>query len=465
MEDEEIKHYWSKLLIFLIVVGFGYLSYYKFMIYDKRDINTNTNVVDNNSNTNENEKEENNSKGNNEVEKEKANILTRVGSLVSLLSNEEKNTEFKNLKKEYNGISVVFNCTDFDSSPLDPDTKTCLVSEVIYNNVLKLNLNIIAGENWHDVLYQNENYYVIVKTGGILTEHSIIIYNSNGKLLSTIGGILYDTDDTSNVEGRVILGDFKYIKFIGNEIHFVKTEDEDNKDNIYYVIDLSSKNLKNIEPKKVEKKDAIKKIAVTNPEIKKYYEYISAEDLIAEDEYDFNYFNNNKNQVALRRVVDSKNIIIKNCADYDVMENTANPNVTYICYTDDQFAQGCVSSFNKDPNAKVNVLPGKYLKEAVEQIYGKGSYVAENFYASSHLFQYVNSTDEYIELTHCGGGMSAKYVAELYLAEKGANVMYLYEKITGTTFEEVKTKEISIKHTFEKNSYDNNYHYVKSEEA
>ena len=37
MEDEnEIKNYWSKLLLFLIIVFLGYLTYYKFMVFDKK---------------------------------------------------------------------------------------------------------------------------------------------------------------------------------------------------------------------------------------------------------------------------------------------------------------------------------------------------------------------------------------------------------------------------------------------
>lgn len=35
-DDNEIKNYWSKLLLFLIIVFLGYLTYYKFMVFDKK---------------------------------------------------------------------------------------------------------------------------------------------------------------------------------------------------------------------------------------------------------------------------------------------------------------------------------------------------------------------------------------------------------------------------------------------
>ena len=213
-----------------------------------------------------------------------------------------------------------------------------------------------------------------------------------------------------------------------------------------------------------DKEEKMENVAVTNVEVKKYYDYVSAKHIVVQNSYDFNYFNNNKNEVALERIIGDKHKIIKKCSDYDVMENTNNPNFVYTCYTEEQWDQGCVSSFNKEENAKVNVLDGKYLKEAVEEIYGKNSYVAKTFTAGN-TYQYINSKDEYIELTTCGGGLNAFYNAELYSAEKNSNTMILYEKITGSTLDDVKVEKINIKHVFEKNSYDNNYHYVKSEKA
>ncbi len=35
-DDNEITNYWSKLLLFLIIVFFGYITYYKFMVFDKK---------------------------------------------------------------------------------------------------------------------------------------------------------------------------------------------------------------------------------------------------------------------------------------------------------------------------------------------------------------------------------------------------------------------------------------------
>lgn len=60
VDDNEIKNYWSKLLIFLLIIGVGYLTYYKFLVYDKKNTDIN--------NTNNLEEKDNNDQINNIVE-------------------------------------------------------------------------------------------------------------------------------------------------------------------------------------------------------------------------------------------------------------------------------------------------------------------------------------------------------------------------------------------------------------
>ena len=60
--DSEIKNYWSKLLIFLLIIGVGYLTYYKFFIFDKKNDNKQDNNVVEKKDENSNKKEENSNK-------------------------------------------------------------------------------------------------------------------------------------------------------------------------------------------------------------------------------------------------------------------------------------------------------------------------------------------------------------------------------------------------------------------
>ena len=147
-DDDEIKNYLSKLLIFIIIVAFGYLSYYKFFIYDKRDV-SNNNVI---------KKEENNKEKNDtglkpsytddsgsNVEYEYNNIVENNDNN-SNNSNEEIEEENKENNKnkidseDNNAVNDTSNDIDGLSTKLYNEIKKS-IDEVPYTSIITSNIS------------------------------------------------------------------------------------------------------------------------------------------------------------------------------------------------------------------------------------------------------------------------------------------------------------------------------------
>ena len=229
------------------------------------------------------------------------------------------------------------------------------------------------------------------------------------------------------------------------------------------------------ESSKVEEKEEQKLVSVNinDAEVKKYYNYVSFDhESGTVNEYDYNRIANNKNYFAYTKLIVSSSLKEEKCSTYAsyIEKNSPNPEFVHRCKTFNDDGEGCSSEYNKRTNTKVVVLEEKTLKEAVELIYGKGTYIAGKFaIGGSDYFGYVSDESKYILLTACGGGTGPWYTSKLSKAEKSSSELYIYEELTDNSneFDENtnNNEKLIVKHTFEKNTYDNNYHYVKSEKG
>ena len=248
-------------------------------------------------------------------------------------------------------------------------------------------------------------------------------------------------------------------------------KNDNNKDN--NVVENNNK------PSNVENQNIIDDKKDDVNDIEKYYDYVSLNGLFTNYDssnnpiYDYDYLNNNKNFIAYNKVIiknENKYIKSDKCSNYlnDIMKR--NDGTNYICYTLE--SEGMVTcgdkEYNSNPNTKVYTLSSDDLKNAVETIYGKDSYKPSTFNIGGLMFyHYVESKDTYIALDGCGGGTGPHYVSKLLKSEKDNNYLYLYEEVKSESLDDDKTliNVATVKHTFEKNLYDDNYHYVKTEKV
>lgn len=219
--------------------------------------------------------------------------------------------------------------------------------------------------------------------------------------------------------------------------------------------------------------EKVESLSINSAEAKKYYGYVNSNNESGTvDAYNYNRLNEYKNYNAYAKLIVPSSLKEEKCSKYAsyIEQISPNPEFVHRCLTFDDDGSGCSSEYNKRADTKVVVLEDKTLKEAVELIYGKGSYVAGKFAIGGlDYFEYVDNESKYILLTACGGGTGPSYISKLVKAEKNSKNLYIYEELTDNAdkFDTSVTgnRKLVVKHTFEKNTYDNNYHYVKSEKG
>lgn len=230
---------------------------------------------------------------------------------------------------------------------------------------------------------------------------------------------------------------------------------------------------KPVEKPKENEEIKVEDVDITDAVIQKYYGYISSNERIANSEFDkeLNYILDHKNDIAFAKTFDKTLIQEKKCslyADYIVKEKGNEWLCNGIEWDDKK-------STNKSASITISVINGDDIKNAVETLFGKGSYKAKDFkcngpYESRCI--YKEDTNEYLSVYYREFEEESYYETDLIKAEKDSNHLYIYEKFKEhiITIDEEDTKEDEkevgvLKHTFEKNTYDDNYHYVKSEKT
>ena len=170
-DDDEIKNYWSKLLIFLLIVGVGYLTYYKFLVYDKKNNNINANKV---------EEKINDNKENNVVENEDGNAT---------------NSDNKNNKIEGTDNNKVEN--------KDPKSNILLKKDNNISNDDKIEINKILRDDFSYFLSYDNDESKFRFSGNIFNDYNKTflftkyIMNSKGKVQVVTG-----MDEEGNILGN-----------------------------------------------------------------------------------------------------------------------------------------------------------------------------------------------------------------------------------------------------------------------
>ena len=219
--------------------------------------------------------------------------------------------------------------------------------------------------------------------------------------------------------------------------------------------------------------NVVEKLNINDVEVQKYYNFVSSNGRLGGYEsYDYEYLIKNKNLNAYNKIIFPQAKLGKNqCVKYSkyIVKNPLAPDYPYGCFDFDNPIISCNAEQNNSELTMVSTILDIDMKDAVEKIYGKGTYEAYDFTINPSIhFQYVEEEKKYILLNNCGGGFGPTYITKLIGADKIANKIFIYEGFADQNDVDA-TKytydKLVVKHIFEKNTYDNNYHYVKTEKA
>ena len=222
--------------------------------------------------------------------------------------------------------------------------------------------------------------------------------------------------------------------------------------------------------------EKIENIDINNTEIQKYYNYVNSDGVSGTiDTFDYDRLNKNKNYNAFVKLINQSKTKEEKCSIYLKYIEKISPNPEYMlgCSAfSNGGEEGCSREYNEREGTMISTLEEETLKEAVETIYGKGSYKPSNIkFGSSSHFEYIAEKSKYILINHCGGGTGPFYSSKLIKGERSNNNLFIYEELTdnssmfGEDNNSNNLKKLIVKHTFEKNSYDDNFHYSKTEKA
>ena len=249
-DDTKIKNYWTKLLLFIILVAFGYLTYYKYMVYDKKDNNTNNgnNVVDNGNtnNTENNEKTNNNAVDNGNSNNTENNEKTNNNAVDNGNSGEEQNVDSGN---NNNGTSAVdnnnyFYCNDEDEN----NTKVyTLKNGKLYNAIVESSNADSSNINENELDFKEvENVSNVKKIFGVIDNSAcstekglLVITNNNEAYIYTITGLV-----SGYYSKAYYLKDYKIKDIISYDGKHLCGSGEDNLNSMnhvsYHVIDINN---------------------------------------------------------------------------------------------------------------------------------------------------------------------------------------------------------------------------------
>lgn len=256
-------------------------------------------------------------------------------------------------------------------------------------------------------------------------------------------------------------------KQINNTNNVVENKDNGNTKDIEQENNVTDK----------EKEDKNQNIGISDAEVQKYFNYVSSDGESGTiDAFDYNRLIDNKNYNAYVKLIKESKTKEEKCSIYIDYIEKISPNPEYMlgCSAFSNGGdEGCSKEYNEREGTMISTLEEKTLKEAVETIYGKNTYKPGNIrFGSSSHFEYIAEKSKYILINHCGGGTGPFYSSKLVKCERSNNNLFIYEELTDNSsmFSEDNDnsnnlKKLIVKHTFEKNSYDDNYHYVKTEKA
>lgn len=268
MENNEKSNKGLVILIVifsLMVLGLGgWMVYDKVFNKDEPKPVEGDNTKDNNDSgekheeTDNDESEENDDNGNQETSNEQINNqgtdnanniivlegyplksdVSSVGFVSDLLTENDFKKNFKNLKREKDGIKFVYNCTEFD--------KECTWIEVTINDVITIDSGYDEDYKMLEELYKINNFYIIVdynysESGGgaIYT-----IYDNNGKQV-------YNGYNHRGLDFEKLGIEIPEVMFNNNKMYIVETvcglQDEEGNKRVckhdiefeYNIIDLS----------------------------------------------------------------------------------------------------------------------------------------------------------------------------------------------------------------------------------
>lgn len=190
-KDDEIEYYWIKLLIFIIIACFAYLSYYKFVIYDKRKVNNK--VITENNNT------ENKDKNNNTEKKLENNINNNNQNELKTNYVNDKDTSIKDNIKDTDNEEKKLADKFFNSFKNSENTKINYVEEVG---------NEIDDKNAIDILIDDIEIIELMKLTSSTATKDIYEYSSiNNEDISEYNklvGIIFHNLNSSDVTDIVV---------------------------------------------------------------------------------------------------------------------------------------------------------------------------------------------------------------------------------------------------------------------
>lgn len=154
-----------------------------------------------------------------------------IGDFYEILTFDQLKTNFKNLEKNVNGNTLVFNCEEFDES--EP---SCAKITLTINNEFEYVEEVPYGLGVYDniVLYKVSNYYVVytkVNEGGC-DWNKLSIYKDNVEVYKSSLPIKshYELKD-NDINGETNI----YLKpsIVNNVLHYVEQVDVNVEGNIY----------------------------------------------------------------------------------------------------------------------------------------------------------------------------------------------------------------------------------------
>jgi len=244
MENNEKSN--KGLIILIVVFGLIVLGLGGWMIYDKVTSDREEPKQEEKDNGNQ---ETSNEQINNQGTDNANNIIvlegyplksdvSSVGFVSDLLTENDFKKNFKNLKREKDGIKFVYNCTEFD--------KECTWIEVTINDVITIDSGYDEDYKMLEELYKINNFYIIAdhnysESGGgaIYT-----IYDNNGKQV-------YNGYNDRGLDFEKLGIEIPEVMFNNNKMYIVETvcglqDEEENKrvckhdiEFEYNIIDLS----------------------------------------------------------------------------------------------------------------------------------------------------------------------------------------------------------------------------------
>ncbi len=182
---------------------------------------------------------------------QKSDEVALINGFFEMLTAKEVRTNFRNLKKEKNGNTFIYNCEEYDN-----EGKICQSFALKINNEITLNYGVDAWEKdtvndetlldeylkkvWVSTVYKVNDYYVVIDNedlGGGWDLLGIRIFNKSKQVYENNRvSQEYWLDESNTVYGT---GFKTYPVIVNEKLHFISSDDNEYGKVKYNIIDLT----------------------------------------------------------------------------------------------------------------------------------------------------------------------------------------------------------------------------------